>query len=60
MISGGYDKELDIRDRMIKHALVMGDYMASGVMQYLVPQSASVNYTSCCFGEKLFLSMFNI
>jgi len=52
MISGDYDKELDIRDRMIKHSLVLGDYMASGVMQYLGPQSAPVNYTSCCSGEK--------
>ena len=40
MLSGEYDKELDIRDRMMKHALVLGNYMASGVMQYLVPEPA--------------------
>ncbi len=32
-----YDKELDIRDRMLKHALILGDYMAQGVMHYIVP-----------------------
>jgi hypothetical protein len=32
-----YDKELDIRDRMLRHALILGDYMAKGVMHYLVP-----------------------
>jgi hypothetical protein len=40
MLAGEYDKELDIRDRMMKHALVMGDYMASGVMSYLVPKAS--------------------
>ena len=32
-----YELELDIRERMLSHALVLGDYMAGGVMNYLVP-----------------------
>ncbi|MGI6733678.1 MAG: hypothetical protein ACOX4J_05845 [Anaerovoracaceae bacterium] len=37
LLAEEYDTELDIRDRMLKHALVLGDYMAQGVMHYLVP-----------------------
>lgn len=40
ILSGEYEKELDIRDRIFRHSLVMGDYMASGVIKYLVPESA--------------------
>ncbi len=37
LVSQEYERELDIRDRMLTHALVLGDYMANGVMFYLVP-----------------------
>ena len=32
-----YELELNIRERMLIHALVLGEYTARGVMQYLVP-----------------------
>jgi len=38
MLLEEYDRELDIRDRMLKHTLTMGDYMARGVMHALVPE----------------------
>jgi len=40
LLSGEYEKELDIRDRIFRHSLIMGDYMASGVIKYLVPDKA--------------------
>ena len=40
ILSGEYEKELDIRDRIFRHSLIMGDYMASGVIKYLVPDQA--------------------
>jgi len=38
ILSGEYEKELDIRDRIFTHSLIMGDYMAGGVMNYLAPE----------------------
>lgn len=35
--SGEYEKEIAIRDRDMKLALVLGDYMAHGVIHYLTP-----------------------
>ncbi len=32
-----YELELNIRERILAHALVLGDYMANGVIRYLVP-----------------------
>lgn len=37
LFSENYVAELDLRDRMLKLGLVLGDYMASGVMHYLSP-----------------------
>ena len=39
IFSGNYITEIDLRDRMLSLGLVLGDYMASGVMHYLSPQS---------------------
>jgi hypothetical protein len=39
LLTGEFASEIDIRGRMLKHALVLGDYMASGVM-YLLPGDA--------------------
>lgn len=38
MLLEEHDRELDIRDRMLKHTLMTGDYMARGVMHALVPK----------------------
>jgi len=35
LMSGDYEKDLDIFDRLLYHALFMGDYLASGIIQYL-------------------------
>ena len=45
MVSGDYDTEINIRSRLLKHALLLGDYMASGVMYYLSPE---ININLCC------------
>lgn len=37
LFSGNYVTEIDLRDRMLRLALVLGDYMAGGVMHYLSP-----------------------
>lgn len=37
-----YVKEIDIRSRLLKHALTLGDYMAAGVMHYLVPENTQL------------------
>jgi hypothetical protein len=37
MFSGEYDREIDIRERLLRLALVLGDYMAQGVMHFLDP-----------------------
>ncbi|HWQ77976.1 MAG TPA: hypothetical protein VN381_04130 [Anaerovoracaceae bacterium] len=46
MLSEEYDRELDIRDRLLKHSLMMGDYMARGVMHYLVPEEFPIQTTA--------------
>jgi hypothetical protein len=46
LLSEEYDKELDIRDRMLKHTLMMGDYMARGVMHALVPEEFPIPVSS--------------
>lgn len=47
ILSDEFDKELDIRDRIFKHSLIMGDYMAGGVMHYLVPEKAPAQQNWC-------------
>lgn len=37
LLSKEYDTEIEIRARMLKHALMLGDYTAAGVMHYLTP-----------------------
>lgn len=37
-----YVKEIDIRSRLLKHALTLGDYMAAGVMHYLAPENTRI------------------
>lgn len=39
LFAADHDKEMNIRDRLLKHALLLGDYMASGVMRYLTPEN---------------------
>lgn len=39
LLSDEFEKELDIRDRMFQHVLMMGDYMARGVIYHLAPES---------------------
>jgi hypothetical protein len=42
LMTRNYEKDLDIADRLLYHALYMGDYMASGIIQYLsVTQKAA-------------------
>ena len=38
LIGGEYEKEIDIRDNILRHALQLGDYTAEGVINYLVPE----------------------
>jgi hypothetical protein len=38
LIGSEYEKEIDIRDRIFRQARLLGDYMAAGVMHYLVPE----------------------
>ncbi len=47
ILSGDFEKELDIRDRIFNHSLIMGDYMASGVMHYLAPEKAPAQQNWC-------------
>ncbi len=37
LLNQEYELELDIRDRILRHALILGDYTASGVINYLAP-----------------------
>lgn len=37
LVSGEYEREIEIRDRGLKLALVLGDYMAHGVIHFLRP-----------------------
>lgn len=37
LLSGEYEREIEIRDQKMKLALVLGDYMAHGVAHYLTP-----------------------
>lgn len=37
LYSGNYELEIILRDRLLKLAQVLGDYMASGIMHYLDP-----------------------
>ncbi|MDD3168619.1 MAG: hypothetical protein PHC91_04025 [Eubacteriales bacterium] len=37
LVSGEYEREIEIRDRGMKLALVLGDYMAHGVLHFLRP-----------------------
>ena len=39
LIGGEYEKEIDIRDSILRHALQIGDYTAEGVIRSLVPDS---------------------
>ncbi len=38
LLTGNYVSEIEIRERLIKHALILGDYTASGLMHYLSPE----------------------
>jgi hypothetical protein len=38
LIGSEYEREIDIRDRIFRQARLLGDYMAAGVMHYLVPE----------------------
>ena len=53
IFSGNYDEEIDLRDRMLKLGLVLGDYMAGGVMHYLVPDISSPTQIQQSPGETL-------
>lgn len=35
LMSGNFEKNLDVCDRLLYHALFMGDYIAAGIIQYL-------------------------
>jgi len=41
-MSGDYVRDIDIYDRLIYHSQLVGDYMANGVIQYLVVASRPI------------------
>ena len=43
LIGGEYEKEIDIHDSILRHALRIGDYTAEGVIHYLVPDDLPEN-----------------
>lgn len=53
IFSGNYVTEIDLRDRMLLLGLVLGDYMASGVMHYLSPETNPPSRIQECPGETL-------
>ncbi|MBR0597193.1 hypothetical protein [Sinanaerobacter chloroacetimidivorans] len=40
LFSGDFSRDIEIYDRLAHHALILGDYMAAGVMQYLITKEA--------------------
>lgn len=38
LLTGDYVTEIEIRERLIRHVLILGDYTAAGLMYYLSPE----------------------
>jgi len=46
-LSGDFEKDLDMHDRLEYHSLILGDYIAYGILQYLTFRAKGQNRIQC-------------